>query len=456
MKQSTRRLGYTADRNSAELASQASFGDGRMDEGRVVITIFIVSLSLTETVIDLMNSIACLAMGHNSISDSEYTRKYSPPKRLIEFRAKQIYLQRLFYGESASANDDWQKAQFDLRRPLRRRWIRLRMYWSIFWGWTGIGEQKGWDFVKLLIVPLTLAFATYSFQEAAKRRDEIASESTKLREETNAKDKWRGEILATYFVDMQALIKDGLTADKYLSPRFIIAQTKTVLALQQLDPNRQRLVIQFLEASDLNKLDKGKGILYKARLAGSNLTESNLSGIQLKEADLSGAILSKAKLTKAILSGSNLDGSNLSDVDLSTADLENATLKKAGLFRAKLSCSRLKGANFSDAYLNGAVLDLSSVYSGCGNGVKPLEESFRATFKRATFNTQSVDLYRIGNFSVESNPLVGFLMSLPFINLDRVPDIEKPTAFPPKFSPAEKGMLLDNGIVKVRQVGITW
>jgi hypothetical protein len=106
------------------------------------------------------------------------------------------------------------------------------MYWSIVWTWTGIGEQKGWDIVKPLIVPLTLAFATYSFQEAAKKRDEATNTSTKLREEANTKDKWRGEILAAYLVDMQALIRDGLTMEKYLSPRFIIAQTKTVLALQ--------------------------------------------------------------------------------------------------------------------------------------------------------------------------------------------------------------------------------
>lgn len=385
-----------------------------------------------------------------------YTKEFVPSTRLVQFRAKEIYNQRNLSGQSGSAIDDWSKAQSDLRRPSQRRLIRLRLYWNAFWMWSGVGEQKGWDIVKLLIVPLTLAFATYSLQEAARKRDEASNYLAKTREEEKARDKWRGEVLSAYFTDMQALIKDGLVNDKYLSPRYIIAQTKTVLALQQLDPNRQRLLIQFLEASDLNTLDGGRGILFKARLAGSNLAGSNLSGIQLKQADLSGAILSNTKLTKAILVGSNLDGSNLSESDLSTADLKYATLRKAGLFRSRLSCTRLRGANFTDAYLNGAILNFSSEYSGCGNGVKPLDESLRATFRRATYNTERVDLYRIGYFSVESNPIVGFLVNLPFVNLDRVPDTEQPTAFPEKFNPAGKGMLLDNGIVKVRQTGITW
>ena len=420
------------------------------------ITFCIADLSLGLAAIAYVHRLVYQSMARNSADKNDGKKPCLTSKKLVEFRAKEIYAQRQASGGSGSAIDDWAKAQSDLARPSQRRLACIRMYWHIFWVWTGIGEQKGWDIVKLLIVPLTLAFATYSFQEAAKERDEVTNKSAKLREEMNANDKWRGEILAVYLSDMQALIRDGLTTDKYLSPRFIIAQTKTVLALQQLDPNRQRLLIQFLEASDLNKIDSGRGILFKARLAGSNMKSSNLSGIQLKEADLSGAILANSRLTKAILTGSNLDGSNLSDADLSTADLENATLIKAGLFRARLSCTRLKGANFSDAYLNGAILRFSSEYSGCGNGVKPLGESLRATFKRATFNTQRVDLYRVGNFSVESNLLVRFLIGLPFVNLDRVPDTEQPTAFPDKFSPAEKGMLLDNGIVKVRQIGITW
>lgn len=41
-----------------------------------------------------------------------------------------------------------------------------------------------------------------------------------------------------------------------------LRKQKTVLALQQLDPNRQCLLIHVLEASDLNNIDNGRGIQF--------------------------------------------------------------------------------------------------------------------------------------------------------------------------------------------------
>ncbi|MFM9101378.1 MAG: hypothetical protein ACKOPS_08590, partial [Cyanobium sp.] len=42
---------------------------------------------------------------------------YQASKKLVEFRAKEIYAQRQVSGESGSAFDDWAKAQSDLARP---------------------------------------------------------------------------------------------------------------------------------------------------------------------------------------------------------------------------------------------------------------------------------------------------------------------------------------------------
>lgn len=385
------------------------------------------------------------------------------PKSLVAYRANEIYRDRLDHEINGSAQHDWERAESDLSSITYRTLTRARMYVSDFWSWTGLRDKKGWDFISILIVPLTLAYATYTFQEAAKTRDRQTLQDTKQKEEDATKDKWRAEVLSRYFIEMQQLLNDGLSKDRYLSPRFIIAQTKTVLALQQLDPYRQRLLIQFLEAADLNKVDNGKGILYKARMSGSNLMQSNFSGIQLIEADLSGSILSKARFNKAILTGATLDESNLTEANLSSANLAGASLRKAALFRANMSCTMIRDSDLTEAYLNGANLSFSKEeYTGCANGVQPLQQLQSVkSLRNATFNTRDVSIYRfkapvIGNVSIESNWLVTALLRLPFLNLDTPLDVERSTSFPDGFNYKTKGMKPYNGVVKVQQSGITW
>jgi len=99
--------------------------------------------------------------------------------------------------------------------------------------------------------------------------------------------------------------------------------------LEGLDPDRKRILLQFLYESKLIKVDK--------------------LIISLLFPNLSGANLSEAKLFSSDLTGANLSGSNLSKANLNEADLRGANLRKANLSKAHLLRAVLRGTDLSEA-----------------------------------------------------------------------------------------------------------
>jgi uncharacterized protein YjbI with pentapeptide repeats len=221
------------------------------------------------------------------------------------------------------------------------------------WVWkvTGFGEKTIWDALQILIVPSALAVAGFWFQDFTKKQDVKLAESKTKQELQVADSKAKQETLTKYLDQMSDLLEKGLLKSKQDSPIFIIAQSKTVIALQSLDPKGQHLVIQFLESANLNTLDGGKGLLYKSKFSKAQLQKADLSGANLKEADLTGA-----KLQDANLSGANLNGANLSDANFKRSDLSGTNLRGADLISTNLKKADLTGAKLQEANLIGANL----------------------------------------------------------------------------------------------------
>jgi uncharacterized protein YjbI with pentapeptide repeats len=230
-----------------------------------------------------------------------------------------------------------------LSQPIRVFWYGIGL--GNIWRWTGLGEKKFWDFLQLLIVPAVLAGGAYYLQELAKQREQAASIETANQ-----------DTLVKYLDQMAELLQKGLLKTKPNSETFIIAQAKTVIALQALDPKRQHLVIQFLDAANLNTLPGEKGILYEARMSKANLNKADLSWANLSKADLDEANLSEANLSGANLSNAYFGKANLSVADLSEANLSEANLSRADLSKAKLLGAKLNGIDLSMADLSEANL----------------------------------------------------------------------------------------------------
>ena len=103
-----------------------------------------------------------------------------------------------------------------------------------------------------------------------------------------------------------------------------VARAHTLAVLEGLDPDRKRVLLQFLHESNLIHLDKPIISLLGANLKGANLKGAHLHGANLKGADLRGADLREANLKetnlqKALFAGANLQGANFEKANLQEA-----------------------------------------------------------------------------------------------------------------------------------------
>jgi uncharacterized protein YjbI with pentapeptide repeats len=256
--------------------------------------------------------------------------------------------------------------------------LRLRL-----WRLTGLNGKTLWDFLQLLIVPLVLAFAGFQLQDYAKARDQKIAADTAQRERAAAADKAYQDILVKYLDQMTDLVKmedllntpfDPITLQKpKVKNAFLIAQIRTVTALQSLDSARQRSVVQFLRTAGLYNPCYRKseceslGILFIARMSNINLQKADLAGIDLRSTDLRGANLNNATLLEANLENSSLSKVDLDGTDLRYAILRNADLSNANFKNANLRYADLNSADLKDANLQGADINLANL-KGIKNG----------------------------------------------------------------------------------------
>lgn len=103
----------------------------------------------------------------------------------------------------------------------------------------------------------------------------------------------------------------------------------------------------------LRRYAQGKRDFSWADLAGANLAQAQLSGINLSRANLSGATLVGANLSKANLTKAKLVGANLS-----SANLTGATLRRADLTAAQLGLAQLQQVDYYGAVLSPALAAL--------------------------------------------------------------------------------------------------
>jgi hypothetical protein len=100
--------------------------------------------------------------------------------------------------------------------------------------------------------------------------------------------------------------------------------------LENLDPDRKRILLLFLYESRL--IDKEKQVITLVR---ANLSGANLQGVDLRGANLVGANLQRANLRGAILEQTFLHGAvlrpwiTLADTDVTLNDVRYLTLAEA-------------------------------------------------------------------------------------------------------------------------------
>jgi len=151
--------------------------------------------------------------------------------------------------------------------------------------------------------------------------------------------------LQRYFEQVgKLLIKQPLRRASPSDNLSTVVRAQTLTVLVGLDPDRKRILLQFLYDSGLIKRDKPV-----VDLSYADLTEANLSRIRLDDASLRFANVSDANLKGASLNRANLYWSDLTEANLGEADLNFANLSQTYLDGVNLTMARLHGCNFKGA-----------------------------------------------------------------------------------------------------------
>jgi uncharacterized protein YjbI with pentapeptide repeats len=205
---------------------------------------------------------------------------------------------------------------------------------------TGFEDKTLWDWMELLIIPSVLSVGAFLFNRSERRS-----------EQSIAKDQQREEALQMYLDKMtQLLIDKHLRLYKEVKQ---VGRSRTLTALRQLDGDRKRDVIQFLDEAELIQTDQPVISLRLADLRGSNLSGAGLKWVNFRKVDLSGADLREANLKAAMLSDSKLVDADLRGADLMGVDLGGADLTGAKVSDKQLRYSRsLKGAIMPDGTIH--------------------------------------------------------------------------------------------------------
>lgn len=127
------------------------------------------------------------------------------------------------------------------------------------WGFSG---KTGWDLLDLiakLAVPLILGIATllFSIQQASLAQqqhdnDQKIANQQHIQDQASALDQQRQAIFAKYQDDMRdLLLNKGLLTSKSGNVIRVVALTETLSAMRQLDGNRNRSLVQFLQDAHL-------------------------------------------------------------------------------------------------------------------------------------------------------------------------------------------------------------
>jgi hypothetical protein len=142
--------------------------------------------------------------------------------------------------------------------------------------WTGFSDRTLWDWIQffaVLALPIIVAAGTLYYTQQITLQQTQASERQHQTDLQIVVDQQREDVLVNYQKDVSDLMLNyHLASSKEFDAVRLIARAKTLTTLRKLDPDRKRLLIQFLEGASLSGAD-----LSKANLKGTNTTVQQLA-----------------------------------------------------------------------------------------------------------------------------------------------------------------------------------
>ena len=263
-----------------------------------------------------------------------------------------------------SEPEDEKEAQKALARLRKRLEKNEKGAFNTTRNWTGFKGKTLWDWLNLLatlLIPLMVVGVTIGFGWWQAHLADVQHQQ----DQASTLDQQQATILQAYIDNIQdLLLNHNLLKSSSFDPSnpyydvAILAQARTLTALQGLNPERKGRLLLFLYEAKLIGFEGVNEEIYGPII--------NLDGANLNHAIISFAALNGASLKGAVLDGADLSGTDLSFANLSFAHLDGANLSKSLLIGTDLSFAHLGFARLSGAVLSGAILsetDVGSAYS---------------------------------------------------------------------------------------------
>lgn len=220
-------------------------------------------------------------------------------------------------------------------------WMGLAPYDAVK---NGPEPKKLWDWLDLLIIPLSVAIIGWIYKEYEKSKDEKKDFENK-----------QNETLDSYFrVISDLIIKSNLLDINLNKESKIIARTRTIVAIEILNDERKGQVLQFLYESKLIN----NNII---ELLGANFKSSEVSGIVLKDTTIKGVYFCDSKFIRSYLDRSVFTACDFTNSDFSDSSMQNTNLSYTKLINCKLINIDLTTVDFEGADLTNADLTNSII-----------------------------------------------------------------------------------------------
>ncbi len=219
-------------------------------------------------------------------------------------------------------------------------WMGIRFYNDE----NEIEVKKLWDWLDLLIVPLSLILLGWIYRAYEKSK-----------EEKKEIENQQNEIIDSYFRIVSDLIIKSNLLDKIKNKESkIIARTRTIIAVENLEGERKGQVLQFLYESEL--IDNiGLNIL------GANFRNVQVSGIVLRGITIKGVYFCGADFENTFLDKSCFISCNFSNTNFKGSSMENTSFKYSNLSNCKLTNIDLTKVDFEGIDLSNADLSNSKI-----------------------------------------------------------------------------------------------
>lgn len=231
----------------------------------------------------------------------------------------------------------------------------LIVYWAFFPEkspiWTGFytnikyTKKTLWDWMDLIIIPITIIIISYLFKEYEKNKD------SKIEEE-----KFQNQSMES-FIDIisDLIIKNDLLKSNVKNDIFTLIETRIKFVLEILDGSRKGQLLQFLLNIGLIKPNS------KLALNAVNFDNAMLDGIILNNIEIKGVYFRYSSINNSDLSNSNFNGCDFSNANLSNSKVENCDFSYAFFNNACLKNMNLTKVNFEGADLTNANLNNSTI-----------------------------------------------------------------------------------------------